>query len=215
MEDLTVRFVTIVNQFRSRDHDMLDYDDQAFDRDYVEFNVRISALETKLQTFVNASFDSITSIEASLALLKRYQTILQRKSLRMDLDSKFAVIFHSYGLDLLNVQELYQRTKHRPPVARNMPPVAGAIAWARHLLDRIQSPMRKFQTNKQLLASRESKKIIKTYNKVARTLVAFEYLWYEAWCKQVRTHFSSLCIRAAPSLFTFIVFGVVFDPPPD
>ena len=33
----------------------------------------------------------------------------------------------------------------------------------------------------------DSKKIIKTYNKVARTLVAFEYLWYEAWCRSVDT----------------------------
>ena len=26
-----------------------------------------------------------------------------------------------------------------------------------------------------------------TYNKVARTLVALEYLWYEAWCRSVES----------------------------
>ena len=46
--------------------------------------------------------------------------------------------------------------------------------------------MKRFQSNKAVLgSSREAKRIVKAYNKVARTLVAFEYLWYEAWCKSV------------------------------
>ena len=45
--------------------------------------------------------------------------------------------------------------------------------------------MENFHGNSTVLKSKESKKIIKTYNKVARTLVAFEYLWYEAWVKSV------------------------------
>jgi hypothetical protein len=40
--------------------------------------------------------------------------------------------------------------------------------------------------NSGLLASKDSKKIVRTYNKVARTLIAFEYLWYEAWCRLLR-----------------------------
>ena len=45
--------------------------------------------------------------------------------------------------------------------------------------------MRKFELNPEVLATRDSRKIVKTYNKVARTLVAFEYLWYEAWCRSI------------------------------
>jgi dynein heavy chain len=47
--------------------------------------------------------------------------------------------------------------------------------------------MRKFELSPGVLSSKESKKIVKMYNKVARTLVAFEYLWYEAWCKSVES----------------------------
>lgn len=47
--------------------------------------------------------------------------------------------------------------------------------------------MRKFQENEKMLGTRESRKIIKTYNKVAQTLVAFEYLWHEAWRNSVDT----------------------------
>ena len=40
-------------------------------------------------------------------MLKKFQVILQRDSLKEDLDSKFMVIFHNYGLDLATVQRLY------------------------------------------------------------------------------------------------------------
>ena len=53
------------------------------------------------------------------------QAILQRESLKDDLDSKFMVIFHNYGLDLETVQRLYEKQKHAPPHVRNAPPVTG------------------------------------------------------------------------------------------
>jgi dynein heavy chain, axonemal len=185
MEPLVETFNGILEGFKAKSHDVLDFADQSFDHDYVEFNVQIAELETQLQQFINHSFDSITSIEASLNLLKQFQNILQRESLRHDLESKFTVIFHNYGLDLNTVQELYEKQRHSPPVPRNMPPVAGNIIWSRHLLKRIEEPMRKFESNPKVLATKESKKIVKSYNKVARTLVAFEYLWYQAWCKSI------------------------------
>lgn len=36
-----------------------------------------------------------------------------------------------------------------------------------------------------VLAGKDAKRIIKIYNKVARTLVAFEYLWYQAWVQSI------------------------------
>jgi dynein heavy chain len=45
------------------------------------------------------------------------------------------------------------------------------------LLKRIEEPMKRFEENQNVLASKDARRIVKTYNKVARTLVAFEYLW--------------------------------------
>lgn len=53
------------------------------------------------------------------------------------------VIFQNYGLDLDAVQKTYERYKASPPLARNAPPVAGNIAWARQLLRRVEEPMKK------------------------------------------------------------------------
>ena len=49
---------------------MLDFTQSDFDRDYVRFNVMVGDLEDALQQFINQSFESITSIEGSLDLLK-------------------------------------------------------------------------------------------------------------------------------------------------
>jgi hypothetical protein len=38
---------------------------------------------------------------------------------------------------------------------------------------------------RQLLGTRDGRKIVKTYNKVVRTLVAFECVWYDAWVAQI------------------------------
>jgi dynein heavy chain, axonemal len=88
----------------------------------------------------------------------------------VNLDSKFAFIFHTYGEELAHVQDSYERHRHNPPVARNMPPVAGNILWARHLMQRIEEPMRTFQANPALATIRDSRKVIKTYNKVETRL---------------------------------------------
>lgn len=89
------------------------------------------------------------------------------------------VIFQNYGLDLEAVQKIYEKYKHAPPLVRNAPPVAGSIMWARQLLRRIEEPMKKFAHNKTIMATKESKRIIKTYNKVAKALVEFETLWHQ------------------------------------
>jgi len=181
MDHLIVKFEKIVKDFQRKRHDLLDYQKNTFDRDYVEFNVNISDLESMLQDFINESFAEITSIENSLALLQKFKKILQRETLRADLDSKLNVIFQNYAQELHEVQELYEKHKHSPPFTRNMPPVAGNITWSRHLLKRIEEPMKKFEANQSVLGTQDAKKIIAIYNKVARMLVAFEYLWYQAW----------------------------------
>ncbi|CAM9192009.1 unnamed protein product [Choristocarpus tenellus] len=196
MEGLIDQFHSIVREFRLKRHDLLAYHNNKFDRDYVEFNVKISDLECSLQAFINQSFENITSIEHSLKLLHKFQSILQRESLKSDLDSKLNIIFQNYGMELEQVQQLYEKQKHDPPIPRNLPPVAGNITWSRHLLKRIEEPMKQFESNQNVLAGKDAKRIIKAsylfchgtseiYNKVARTLVAFEYLWYQAWVQSI------------------------------
>lgn len=154
MGHLLETFDGILLELKTTGHDLLDYHSTKFDRDYVDFNGRISDLEASLQHYINQSFENITSIEQSLQLFKQFQTILQREALRNDLDSKFMIIFQNYGIDLSMVQDLYEKYRSAPPVARNLSPVAGNILWSRNLLQRIEEPMRKFEDHPNVLATR-------------------------------------------------------------
>jgi dynein heavy chain len=185
MDGLMANFFNIVADFKRKPYDLLDFVMNQFDRDYLEFNANIHELESSLQGFINASFEHISSTEHALSLLKQFQQILQRESLKDDLESKFMVIFHNYGLDLETVQLLYEKQKGSPPVVRNAPPVAGNIMWSRQLMRRIEEPMLKFAANQNVMTSKESKKIVKTYNRIARTIIEFETLWHLAWTKSI------------------------------
>jgi dynein heavy chain len=93
------------------------------------------------------------------------------------------VIFQHYAKDLEAVQATYEAHKHKPPLPRNAPPIAGNIIWARQLLRRIEAPMQRFAYNRALVGSKESRRVIRLYNRVAKALVEFEALWHAAWLK--------------------------------
>ncbi|KAF1322417.1 Dynein heavy chain, outer arm, partial [Globisporangium splendens] len=135
---------------------------------------------------------ALHSLEGIDTLLASFNTIIHKlEANKHDLlgyhNNKFDRDYVEFNIQISDLEDIYEKYRHDPPIARNLPPVAGNILCSRHLLRRIEEPMRKFESNPTVLSTKDSKKIIKTYNKVARTLVAFEYLWYEAWCRLVET----------------------------
>ncbi len=132
-----------------------------------------------VQQFIDQSFGRINSTEQALALLAKFGQI---KDMPLDLESKYhAIFFHYTRRDLEYVRKLYMKNKENPPLPRNMPPVAGCIAWARQLYRRIEGPMKTFRDCSHVLETEEAKKHIKNYNTLARTLIEYETLWFRTW----------------------------------
>ena len=181
MRALVNEFKSIVNDLKKKRHNLLKYENAQFDRDYLDFSVRYSELLDSIQHFVNSSFSDTLNVRDGLELLHRFNWMKSIERLSGDLNNKSAVIFQQYGIELDEVEKLYERNKKNPPIGRNLPPVAGHISWSRQLLNRIESPMIIFKKNHDLLRTKDAKRIIKKYNKMARALVGFEYLWYQAW----------------------------------
>ncbi|KAM4694178.1 LOW QUALITY PROTEIN: dynein axonemal heavy chain 8 [Discoglossus pictus] len=80
---------------------------------------------------------------------------------------------------------LYQCYRDDPPLARNMPPVAGKILWSRQLFRRINEPITYFNKNSDILTTPEGKDAIRLYNKISYVLVEFEVLYNRAWVKEM------------------------------
>lgn len=183
IQPILIKFGTKVKNFQKKNHKLLDFDKNTFDRDFVEFNVDVSNVETDLQTYIDDNFEVITNIEDSLKLLRKFKSILHRDNLKNGLYDKYTLLFQNYSLEIASIEDQYQKQKSNPPIVRNLPTVSGSITWSRHLFHRISMPMEQFPP--ETVKLREHKKHVKQYNRIGYTLFSFEYLWRQKWSLEV------------------------------
>jgi dynein heavy chain len=93
---IVVSFGNYVNAFKKKNNKLLDFNNNTFDRDFVEFNVDVSSVETSLQKYIDKNFEVITNIEDSLKLLRKFKAILHRDNLKNNLNQKYAILFTNY-----------------------------------------------------------------------------------------------------------------------
>lgn len=72
IQPIVTSFSNYVNSFKKKNHKLLDFNNNTFDRDFVEFNVDVSSVETSLQKYIDKNFEVITNIEDSLRLLRKF-----------------------------------------------------------------------------------------------------------------------------------------------
>ena len=71
------------------------------------------------------------------------------------------------------------------------------------LVTGVQPMFQVFQQYPGVLESDEARKIIRSYNKVAKVLLEYEVIYHQAWLKQVR---SSDCLIIINLFFLILVF---------
>lgn len=86
--------------------------------------------------------------EKALELLDKFEAI---SGAQLDLTEKYMRIMMGYGKDLEQIRKIYQKHKADPMVPRNLPPIAGRIAWSRQLFRKIELPMKIFKTKPEIL----------------------------------------------------------------
>lgn len=106
METLMESYGRLLSDFQKKNHDLLEYDNMVFERDFVEFSMRNAEIESAIQSFIDTSFQQIASIASALKLLSQFRRILLRESLRADLDDKFLMIFKQYGVEVQYIEDL-------------------------------------------------------------------------------------------------------------
>ncbi|KAJ7404297.1 hypothetical protein WISP_146823 [Willisornis vidua] len=138
------------------------------------------------KTFSALSLCAIEGIDIMAKKFKNVYHIFQKKQYDF-LDPKnteFDVDFEKFMKEVERL-ELYQSQKDDPPLARNMPPIAGKILWVRQLFRRINEPINYFHKNSNILSSPEGKAVVQSYNKLAYVLVEFEVVYHNAWMKEM------------------------------
>uniref|UniRef100_A0A8C3PTP1 Dynein axonemal heavy chain 5 n=1 Tax=Calidris pygmaea TaxID=425635 RepID=A0A8C3PTP1_9CHAR len=190
LEGMITKYESIVDIMKKRHYNFLDQRKPDFDQDYEEFCKEINDLHVGIFKII-------------IIFLSRLQIP------NLGIDEKYQKILQNYGHDIETVCKIYTRQKHNPPLARNLPPIAGKILWARHLFHRIQEPMESFQQHPAVLQTPDGKRIIRNYNKVAKVLTEFEVIYHRGWLQQVNQGLQASLLAKAPETGELLVN---FDP---
>uniref|UniRef100_A0A8B9E3A9 Dynein axonemal heavy chain 8 n=1 Tax=Anser cygnoides TaxID=8845 RepID=A0A8B9E3A9_ANSCY len=153
---MAIKFKNIYQSVQKKQYDILDPRKTEFDVDFVDFMAKV-----EIQTFMHTCFGRILSSQHALQLLQSNLNLL---------------------IMILFLLQLYQIQKDDPPLARNMPPVAGKILWVRQLFRRINEPIDYFHHP---FHCPEGKAVIRLYNRIAYVLVEFEVVYHNMWMKEI------------------------------
>ena len=79
-------------------------------------------LQTTITTFMDQRFERIISTQRALAVLHKFETL---NLPNLGIQEKYQRILSHYARDIEMVSKIYQKNKTEPPIARDLPPIAG------------------------------------------------------------------------------------------
>lgn len=132
--------------------------------------------------FIDNQFDRIQNTQRAIQTLKRFERL---DLPNLGIQDKYARILSHYSKDIETVSKIYTKSRQQPPIARDLPPIAGKILWVRQLYRRISQPMSVFEANRTILTHPDARKIVKNYNQLAAVLVEYEVLHHRTWLRQI------------------------------
>eukprot|EP00736_Rhodelphis_marinus_P001984 Rmarinus@m.1646 len=185
-------FWSFCERFQSLPYSILDTSAKAFEDDFYEFRTRTKEVERRLGAVLVQSFDDCTSVEAKFKLLETFDTLLQRSVISQEMARKNIALLDAVLADIQLVDEFFTNSHHDPPLSNNLPPVLGAVMWARSLLERIDQPIQrcsKFSSS--LLQVDEGKRAIAQYDSLRERLLEYERKTLKRWAAEVESISSS------------------------
>ncbi|KAJ1570092.1 Dynein heavy chain 10, axonemal, partial [Nowakowskiella sp. JEL0078] len=151
----------------------------------LRFREQILQIEDMAKQFIDASFKKLRSAEGAFDLLQNIKNIKSRQSINNQLMGKWYEILDQYAREVDIIEEIFKTNKEAPPVTKNQPKVAGAIAWSRSLFYRIKKTIVRFQSMQEMLASEQGRSVTRKYITVAKTMREYEDGLYASWCNSV------------------------------
>ena len=138
--------------------------------------------QVQIQMFMDNYFENAKTVQRAIEFTQRFERL---KLPCLNTFEKWTFCVSLFVKDIEFVQKEYNEQKEDPPLARNLPPVSGRIAWSRQLYRRLKESVNSFQTQTELMALPETRKAIKSYNRLAKRLVEYEVVFLRIWEKQV------------------------------
>lgn len=153
MVQIHKEFTDAVTQFSKIDYDIMNIACGKFDQDFYNFRSRVKELERRLGSILTQGFDDADTIFGRFKLLDSFENLLNRPIILDELEKKHVVLLDAFKSDLKVCQSIFIEGKVLidnknvfSPVPKNMPPISGAIYWARGIHERSKNIMGKIST---------------------------------------------------------------------
>uniref|UniRef100_A0A8C3PRY4 Dynein axonemal heavy chain 9 n=1 Tax=Calidris pygmaea TaxID=425635 RepID=A0A8C3PRY4_9CHAR len=189
--DMYEEFQEAYRVFAERTYDCLDLTNM-FEQDAFDFQQKVEDIDRRLGTVFIQAFDDASDLEHAFKLLDMFGSLLERPVISADAADRYSVLISMFSSALDHARLIYARHIHAelehgsPPVHKNMPPVAGALAWARELRSRIQVPFGHFRHIPHLcLDSAEGRRVIQKYEEMIQLLNRYQEKLYVDWSQTV------------------------------
>ncbi|XP_038013499.1 dynein heavy chain 9, axonemal-like [Motacilla alba alba] len=133
--------------FSERAYDCLDLANAEFEQDALDFQQKVQDIDRRLGTVFSQAFSDAPDLEHAFKLLAMFRNLLQRPGMAAAAADKVPVLLSMFSSALDQARLTYTRHTQAgqqlgfPPLHKNVPPVAGALGWARELRARIQGPL--------------------------------------------------------------------------
>ena len=132
-------------KFHALEYDILDVECETFDDDFYTFRSTVKELERRLGSIITQGFEDCPTVAQAFKLFDSFEGLLEREIITADLEKKQVELLRDFGADVVSVHKMFKAQKDSPVIAKNAPPFAGAVAWARGLCERIEQPFEKIQ----------------------------------------------------------------------
>ncbi|KFQ91060.1 Dynein heavy chain 9, axonemal, partial [Nipponia nippon] len=206
--------------FAERTYDCLELTNTEFEQDAFDFQQKVEDIDRRLGTVFIQAFNDASDLEHAFKLLDMFGSLLERPVIAADAADKYSVLISMFNSALDHARLIYSRHIQAElelgslPVHKNMPPVAGALGWARELRARIQVPFGHFRHITHLcLDSAEERRVIQKYEEMLQLLDRYQEKLYVDWSQTVseksRYNLTQPLIRRDPETK---LITVNFDP---
>ncbi|NXH48679.1 DYH9 protein, partial [Dicaeum eximium] len=165
---------------------------QEFEQDALDFQQKVEDIDRRLGTVFSQAFSDAPGLEHLFKLLAMFRNLLERPVVAAVAADKVPVLLSMFSTALDQARLTYTRHTQAglqlgfPPLHKNVPPVAGALGWARELRMRIQGPLEHLRNVPGLsLDSPHGRRVVQKYEEMIQQLDRYQEKLYLDWSQTV------------------------------
>ncbi|XP_068269716.1 LOW QUALITY PROTEIN: dynein axonemal heavy chain 17 [Nyctibius grandis] len=180
----------LIKSFADCKYDPLDPEEEQLSKDFAQFQQKIQHADRWLATIFRQGFGDCHCLASAVKLVHIFAPVLERPRVKAEVSPCYSALLGMFSAELDAVKTLFEAQTAAPPrqggpaVHKNMPPVAGQLAWALELQQRLEGPHRDLLAmNHPVMAGAEAELVSRKYEEMLGLLQGYRKEVYEEWAR--------------------------------